>query len=58
MATCYIAKTCSKCKRIKEDLIDAWDEARSGNGQDSFFADEFGSTDGNTDIALGLRDEF
>ncbi|KKN27272.1 hypothetical protein LCGC14_0866260 [marine sediment metagenome] len=46
----------NKLKRIKEDLIDAWDEARSGNGQDAFFADEFGDTNGNTDAAIGMRD--
>lgn len=45
-----------KIQRIKEDLIDAWDEARSGNAQDSYFADAFGDTDGNSDVYQGMRD--
>ena len=47
-----------KIQRIKEDLIDAWDEARSNAAQDAWFVDAFGSTDGNTDVFQGMRDEF
>lgn len=43
--------------RIDRALIDAWDEARSGNAQDAYFEDAHGDTDGNVDVTFGLRDD-
>ncbi len=45
----------TKVARIKEDLIDAWDEARSGNNHDAYFENASGFTDGQTDAAIGMR---
>jgi len=45
-------------KRIETHLVDAWDDARSGNAQDSYFEDEHGDTDGNKDWAYGEREPY
>ncbi len=41
--------------RLKDDLDEAWNDARSGNSQDDYFEDAHGDTDGNTDWSRGQR---
>ena len=45
-------------KRMKEERDESWIDAMSGNGQDSYFEDAHGDSNGNDDVTYGGRERY